>query len=195
MEPPDDRLTELPLRELLERLAAGTPTPGGGSAAAVTCAVAAALAEMAAVLSHSPGAGADRARAAELREHALELAERDLASYPPVLQALRRPADDPDRPAAVRAARSAASAAPMEMTRVAGELAVLAARVTQAADRHLVGDAATATTLAEAACASAALLLELNVSGFEDDRPGNAAQCVREAESARQAALSKAHES
>ena len=59
MEPLDDRLTELPLRELLERLAAGTPAPGGGSAAAITCAVAAALAEMASALSHAPTAASD----------------------------------------------------------------------------------------------------------------------------------------
>ncbi|MGZ4166008.1 MAG: cyclodeaminase/cyclohydrolase family protein [Solirubrobacteraceae bacterium] len=195
MESPDDRLTELPLRELLEQLAAGTPTPGGGSAAAVSCAVAAALAEMAAALSHSPTAASDRARAAELRERALELAERDLESYPPVLQALRRPAGDPERPAAVRRALSEASAAPMEMTRISGEVAALAARVTQGADRHLVGDAATSTLLAEAACAAAALLLELNLKGFEDERPRHAAQCVRDADIARQQALSKAHES
>lgn len=194
MEPSDDRLTELPLRELLERLAAGTPAPGGGSAAAVTCAVAAALAEMAAALSQAPGAPADRARAAELRERALELAERDLASYPPVLQALRRPAEDPDRPAAVRAALSAASAVPMEMTRVSGEVAALAARITDGSGRHLVGDATTATVLAEAACAAAAVLLELNLRGFEDDRPGQAAQCVHDADLARRQALSKAHE-
>jgi methenyltetrahydrofolate cyclohydrolase len=194
MEPPDDRLTELPLRELLERLAAGTPAPGGGSAAAVTCAVAAALAEMAAALSGSPDAPADRARAGELRARALELAERDLASYPPVLHALRRPADDPERPAAVRAALSQASEVPMGMTRVAGEVAALSSRVTQAAGRHLVGDAATATVLAEAACAAAALLLDLNLRGLADDRPGQAAQCVRDADIARQQALSKANE-
>jgi len=195
MEPPDDRLSELPLRELLERLAAGTPAPGGGSAAAVTCAVAAALAEMAATLSPSPDAPADRARAAELRERALELAERDLASYPPVLQALRRPRDDPERAAAVRAALSEASEVPMEITRVSGELATLSARVTVGAGRHLIGDAATATVLAESACAAAAVLLELNIRGFEDDRPGHAAQCAHDADVARQQALSKAHES
>jgi formiminotetrahydrofolate cyclodeaminase len=194
MEPPDDRLTELPLRELLERLAAGTPAPGGGSAAAVTCAVAAALAEMAATLSGLPDAPGDRARAAELRAQALELAERDLASYPPVLHALRRPATDPERGAAVRAALSQASEVPMELTRVAGEVAALSARVTQAAGRHLVGDAATATLLAEAACAAAGVLLDLNLAGLEDDRPGHAAQCVHDAGIARQQALSKARE-
>jgi methenyltetrahydrofolate cyclohydrolase len=194
MEPLDDRLTELSLRELLERLAAGTPTPGGGSAAAVACAVAAALAEMAAALSGSPEAPAHRARAAELRARSLELAELDLASYPPVLDALRRPAEDPERPAAVRAALSEASEVPMETTRVAAEVAALSARLTEGAGKHLVGDAATATLLAEAACAAAAVLLDLNLKGFADDRPGQAAQCARDAAIARQQALSKADE-
>ncbi|MFL5863341.1 MAG: cyclodeaminase/cyclohydrolase family protein [Solirubrobacteraceae bacterium] len=194
MERLDDRLTELPLRELLERLAAGTPAPGGGSAAAITCAVAAALAEMASALSSSPTAASDRRHAGELRERALELAELDLESYAPVLHALRRPAEDPERPAAVAAALSQASVAPMEVARVAGEVAALAARVTQEAGRHLLGDAATATVLAEAACAAAALLVEINLARFEDERPGQAAQCVRDASTARRRAYAKAHE-
>jgi formiminotetrahydrofolate cyclodeaminase len=195
MEPSDHRLTKLPLRELLDRLAAATPAPGGGSAAAVSCAVAAALAEMAAALSPLPEAPADRARAAELRERALELAEEDLVSYPPVLEALRRPKDDPERDGAVRAALSEASEVPMEVSRVASEVATLAARLTEGAGRHLAGDAATATALAEAACAAAAVLLELNLKGLADDRPGQAAQCVHVAEVARRQALAKAHES
>ena len=195
MEPSDDRLTELPLRELLERLAAGTPAPGGGTAAAVTCAVAAALAEMAAALSHSPTAAADRDRAGELRERAVDLAQADLDSYPPVLEALRRSADDPERGAAVAAALSQASEVPFEVVRIGGEVAALGGRLTEAAGRQLVGDAATATVLAEAACAAAAVLVELNLNAFEDERPRQARQCVRDADIARTQALSKAHES
>jgi methenyltetrahydrofolate cyclohydrolase len=194
MEPPDDRLTELPLRELLERLAAETPAPGGGSAAALACAVAAALAEMCAAFSSLPDAAAYRARAAELREQALELAERDLTSYPPVLEALRRPADDPERPTAVRAALSAASEVPMETARVSAEVATLAAGLTKGAGIHLVGDATTATVVAESACAAAGVLLDLNLLGFDDDRPGQAAECVHGAHIARQQALAKVHE-
>ena len=70
-----------PLASLLEEFAASTPAPGGGSAAACACALAAALVEMAAALEGS-GEG-ERMRI--LREHALELAERELSSYAPVL--------------------------------------------------------------------------------------------------------------
>jgi hypothetical protein len=83
----------------------------------------------------------------------------------------------------------------MEITQVSGELATLSARLTVGAGRHLVGDAATATVLAESACAAAAVLLDLNIGGFADDRPGQAAECVHDADVARQQALSKAHES
>ena len=41
-------LADLPLGEVLERVAARTPAPGAGSSLALTCALAAALAEMAA---------------------------------------------------------------------------------------------------------------------------------------------------
>ena len=82
----------------------------------------------------------------------------------------------------------------METTRVAAEVAALSGRLTEGAGKHLVGDAATATLLAEAACAAAAILLDLNLKGFADDRPGQAAQCVRDADVARQRALSRATE-
>src|ERR1700761_7082737 len=103
----------LPLTELLERVAAPTPAPGGGSSAGVTCALAAALVEMAAGFETGARAGERGAAAAQLRARALELAEQDLTSYEPVLQALRRPADDADRPARLTAALRAAAAAPL----------------------------------------------------------------------------------
>src|SRR5437763_6073159 len=69
---------------LLGRLGARTPAPGGGAAAAWTCALAAALAEMVALYSEDPGAAA---RAHELRGQALELARRDGEAYAAYLSA------------------------------------------------------------------------------------------------------------
>lgn len=112
-----------PLASLLEEFAASTPAPGGGSAAACACALGAALVEMAAALEGS-GEG-ERMRI--LREHALELAERELSSYAPVLEARRLPRDDPERPGRIEAALADASAAPLAIAEAASEVAELGA--------------------------------------------------------------------
>jgi methenyltetrahydrofolate cyclohydrolase len=181
--------------ELLERLAARTPAPGGGSAAALACSLAAALVEMAAAFDQTGAAGDAGARATELRELALGLAERDLESYAPVLEALALAAEDPRRPVAVAAALGQATDVPLRVARAGAEVCSLAARVTASAGRHAVGDAVTAAVLSQAACRAAAMLVELNLKGTADERPGQAAQCVHEADVACQQALLKAHES
>ncbi len=148
------------LADLLDAVAAPTPAPGGGSSAAIVCALAAALVEMAAGIGDPGGAGASRARA--LRARALELAELELSSYAPVLAARRLPADDPARRARIAAALEAASAVPREIAAVAGEVVVLAQRVGTGLGAAVRGDAETGRLLAEAARASAELLVETN---------------------------------
>lgn len=185
----------MPLGDLLGRLAASTPAPGGGTAAGLGCALAAALVEMAAGFA-APAGGPDAARrAARLRERALELAERDQESYAPVLDALALPSDSPGRTEALAAALAGAAVVPCEIVGVSAELAGLAAAVAEGAGRHAVGDAAVAAVLAEAACRAGAVLVEINLRGAPDERPTRAAQCVAQASDACRRALAKAHES
>ena len=92
-------LRDRPLAALLGDVAAATPAPGGGSSAAVATALAAALVEMSASIAQVPDAP-ERAR--ELRARCLALADDELTSYAPVLEAERLPADDPERAAAWR---------------------------------------------------------------------------------------------
>ena len=152
-------LADQRLADLLDAVAAPTPAPGGGSCAGIVCALAAALVEMAAGIGDGAGAGSARA----LRARALELAERELTSYAPVLEARRLPADDPARPARIAAALEEASAVPLEVQAVAAEVAELARRVEAAVDVR--ADAETGRLLAEAAGASAALLVATNRRG------------------------------
>src|SRR5688572_28900404 len=72
------------LESFLESVAEATPAPGGGSSAAVGAALAAALVEMGARIASDSGT-AEQARA--LRARALRLAEEELSSYAPVLEA------------------------------------------------------------------------------------------------------------
>jgi formiminotetrahydrofolate cyclodeaminase len=154
-------LADQPLATLLAQIAAATPAPGGGSTAAVACALAAALVEM--------SAGPPHERAATLRARALELAEEDLSSYARVLDAERLPAEDPTRLERVRAALSAASDTPLAIAAVGCEVAELGAEVARGARVHVEGDAAAAALLAEAATRAAARLVELNLAAMPDD--------------------------
>ncbi|MBV9194885.1 MAG: cyclodeaminase/cyclohydrolase family protein [Solirubrobacterales bacterium] len=180
------------LSELLDAVAARTAAPGGGSTAACTCALAAAVTEMAARFA-GPELEPIGARAVELRERALELADRELHAYEPVLAALRLPREDPKREQRLRNARAQAAETPLALAVVAVEVAELAAGAVREGNHHLAGDAITGALLAEAACAAAARLVEINLAG--DPGPGaraEAAELARRAGAAREAALAGA---
>lgn len=179
--PSSGELARLPLGEVLDRIAARTPAPGGGVGAALAAAVAAALVEMASGFDDSPAAGSRGARAGELRALALELAERDLESYAPVLRALRLPAEDPQRSEQLAAALSVAADAPFGIAEVGAELAGLAVGAADTGSRHLFGDAAAAAMLSEAACRAAAQLVKLNLHDTADPRLEEAGRLVQTA--------------
>jgi len=184
-------LSELPLRELLERFAQRTPAPGGGSAAGTACALAAALVEMAAAY-EPDGGGEVTGRARELRRRALDLAEQDVSSYAPVLAALHLADGDPERPARLRAALAAAADVPVAIARCAAEVAELGAGVTARAGRHVRGDAVAATILGEAACRTAVRLVDANVGAVRNDpRVEHAKELAARAGTARNRALTQ----
>ncbi len=154
---PGVTVADTTLSKLLEQIAARTPAPGGGTAAAVAGATAAALVEMAA-------RNELRGRAAELRVLLLELAERDIYSYGPVLKA-----HGPEERAH---ALVGAAEAPAAIASAAAEVAELAAAVSaERGNDLLAGDIGVAAVLAEAAARSAAALAELNLRDAAGEQP------------------------
>jgi formiminotetrahydrofolate cyclodeaminase len=132
-------------------------------------------------------AGAD---AAALRERALALADADLTSYAPVLEAVRLPREDPGRAEALRAALSEASTVPLAIAQTAAEVAELAAERAREGKRSLEGDATAGALLAEGATRAAARLVEINLAGApEDERLAAARDCTERAAAARLRAL------
>jgi formiminotetrahydrofolate cyclodeaminase len=185
-------LAQLPLSELLDRLAADTPAPGGGSASAVVCALAAGLVEMAAKLGGKrvPPHAAGRAR--ELRGRALALAQTDLGAYELILAALRLPASDPARAERLEQAVAQASQPPLAIAQVGAELADLAVQVARGSRPHPAGDATAAALLAEAGCRAATILVSINLKDAADRAPVHrAADLARKATSAREHAVAK----
>jgi formiminotetrahydrofolate cyclodeaminase len=192
-------LADRSLGRLLEDVAAESPSPGGGSTCALTCALAAGLVEMSAAftLKHDEYAerhermASARTRAGELRARAIELAEEELHVYGAVLDVLREPAEQPGRAERLDAALSHATDSPLAIARTAAEVAELAAEAAQTGNRHLRGDATAGALLAEAACAAAARLAALNLAGRpQDPRRDEASELPNRALQARLAALS-----
>jgi formiminotetrahydrofolate cyclodeaminase len=170
------KLADATVAELLDQIAAGTPSPGGGTAAGLLGAIAAALTEMAASFALTRTAERNESvtsihvRAGALRSELLALAEADMHAYRPVLDALALARSDERRASALRDARSAAAKVPLEITAASAEVAELAATIMRApGNRLLLGDAGAALTIAEAAASAAARLVELNLDDSPED--------------------------
>jgi methenyltetrahydrofolate cyclohydrolase len=170
--------------ELLDRLAARTPAPGGGAAAAWACALAAGLVEMAASFADDADAAG---RARELRAEVLVLAERDGEAYAAALAARREGGD-------IAAAMAGAAEPPLRIAEASAEIAELAAAIAVTGKASLVGDALTGALLAEAAARAAARLAEMDLEAAGLAAPAAALArahvATRRAASAREQALS-----
>jgi formiminotetrahydrofolate cyclodeaminase len=160
---------------LTERLASSDPVPGGGSAAALAGAMAAALVAMVAELtSGRPEYAAHDAAINELRVGALarralllELAEEDAVAYNSVVRARRMPKDSESerevRTEAMRSAMLDAARVPLRTAVVAAEVLELAERIAPIGNRNAVSDAGVAAQLASAALRGALLNVRINL--------------------------------
>ncbi len=121
-------------------------------------------------------------RALELRVAALELGDRELRTYEPVLAALRLDHEDPARADRLDAALSDAADAPLSVARAGAEVTALAHEVANLGSRHLLGDAHTGLLLAEASCQAATALVLINLQSRPDDeRRAEATELARRA--------------
>jgi formiminotetrahydrofolate cyclodeaminase len=174
-----------PIRGFLDRLAARTPAPGGGGAAAVTGAMAAALVAMAARFSVTrlPAAGELADQADELGRRAADLAEADSRAYTAVLGA---------GPGQRREALLSAAVVPLEIAEIGARVARLALRVAEGGNPNLRGDAVTGVLLAAASARSAACLVDINadLGGLDPELSRRAARAAADAGDAAERVMS-----
>jgi glutamate formiminotransferase/formiminotetrahydrofolate cyclodeaminase len=164
----------------LGRLAAGTPTPGGGSAAAHAGAMAAALVGMVARLTLGKKKYAEvEARMQEIAERADELRpelqraeRRDAQAFEAVMDAYRMPKgtepEKEDRAQAVERATHQAAAVPLQVARWAVEAMELAAEVSATGNVNAATDAASGAVMALAALHASGLNVRVNAGGVQD---------------------------
>lgn len=166
----------------LEELAGASPTPGGGSAAALAGALSAALVAMVARLTIGRKAyAAVEARADEiladadgLRGELRRLVAEDAAAYGRVSEANRLPKDDPRRAGTIDQALVGAARTPLAMARAALRVIELAREIGAIGNKNARSDATVAERLARAALEGALENVRVNVASIGDAVRGQA---------------------
>ena len=169
-----------PPHAFLDALAAGTPTPGGGAAAAHTGALAAALVAMVARLSLGKKRYAEVASemqrvstaADKLRADLTASVAADITAFDAVMQANKLPQDSPTdaaaRDTAVEQALHQAAEVPLRVARDTMRVLDLAVSVADKGNPNAISDAGSAANLALAAIRSAALNVRINAISVRD---------------------------
>jgi formiminotetrahydrofolate cyclodeaminase len=174
-------LTEKPVNAFLDELASSAPAPGGGSAAALSSAIGAALVSMVAnltvgkkdyvqvqddiqrLLGHSEA----------LRRRCQELLEADVAAYTEVSQVYKMPRDTEEqkaaRSAAMQEALKNATAVPMDLAGVSVEILKLCPEAAEKGNVRAVSDVGVAALMAEAGLRAAALNVLINLGCIKDE--------------------------
>ena len=160
------------LDEFLDELEAPAPSACGGTAAAVSAAMAASLVTMVARTSRDWADGPGiAAQARALRERLIALGDEDARVFELVLETMRGGSGSPEqRDFALGEALVGAAAVPLAIAETAADVAELAALAATEGAAHLRPDAVAAATLAEASVRAAAHLVEINLATVPGDR-------------------------
>jgi len=164
----------------IDSLAAGEPTPGGGSAAALAGTLAAALVAMVARLTIGRKAYAAVEKRAQdilvqaeaLRGELRRLVDEDAAVYGAVSRAYKIPKNDPQRTRAVDDALFAAARVPAEVAKRASRVLELAEELQKIGNKNARSDAEVADGLAVAAIAGAEENVRANLGAMSDQTRG-----------------------
>jgi formiminotetrahydrofolate cyclodeaminase len=161
----------------VDQLAAPTATPGGGSAAAATGAMAAALATMVASMSRGKKAyvqyesqlSAAIGRLGVLREELKSAVDADAESYDAVMKAYKQAKTNPgDADALIDAALKLATGVPLSVAERSQEVAQIAQSLFAITNPNMKSDLTTAQALARAAITGALANVEINLASLKD---------------------------
>jgi glutamate formiminotransferase/formiminotetrahydrofolate cyclodeaminase len=165
---------------LLDALAAGTATPGGGSASAHAGAVGAALVAMVARLTSGKKKYAEiQARVEQIIQEAEQLraqlsaaVDEDAEAFDRVMTALRLPKDSEEqkqaRAEALEQATRLAGEVPLAVAQDSVEVAKLAGEIAAIGNLNAITDAGVAVELAQAAVRGAGLNVRINAESLGD---------------------------
>ncbi len=162
----------------LDELAAPTPTPGGGSAAAYVGALAASLLVMYTGLTATKKSYQSvrsemeriRSEAVQLKDQLNAAVEDDARAFEAVLHANKLPKDSAQRATAIHDAMRAAIEVPLRVAELSARVRELARQVMEHGLKSARSDVTVATYLAEAAVKGALLNVRENLSAITDEK-------------------------
>ena len=177
--------------DFTDDLAAATPTPGGGSAAAYAGAMAAGLVSMVARLTIGKKGYEDLdtkmkvilEESETLRSELRSAVDRDSEAFNQVMAAYKTPKSDPDRNKSIQEAIWGAALVPLDVAEKSLRVMGLALEAAQSGNLNAISDAGSAVNLAYASINSAAYNVRINLSGLDDkNKATNMGQTIEDVE-------------
>lgn len=166
--------------EFIENLASKSPTPGGGSAAAIMATMATALVSMVANLTIGKKSYISvetemqelLAQSENLRTLSLDMIRADVEVFDQVMAAYKLPKTTGDektaRSQSIESALKAATDVPMQCAEVCRRIMRLCHTAAEIGNKNVVSDAGVAVLAAQAALRSAALNVYINIGHIKD---------------------------
>ena len=166
------------MKKFLEKLSSGTPTPGGGSASALTGALSASLVAMVAGLSFKKGKIKQRGmveirrKALNIQKRLLQAVDEDSKSFDAVIKALRLPKDSEKgrlrRVIEIQKAYRNAILTPRLVCERSLQLLAYSKILILKGNPNAISDAGVAAFLADAAIAGGLLNIGINLVGVSE---------------------------
>ncbi|WP_129626678.1 cyclodeaminase/cyclohydrolase family protein [Candidatus Oscillochloris fontis] len=175
-----ENLNEQSIATFLDALASSAPTPGGGSVAGTSGAMAAGLVSMVCSLTIGKKQFAEiedevrgiHDRSEALRRELQDLAQADIEVFGRLSAAYKLPrttdADAATRKAAIQQVTRSAADVPLRIAQAAAAIIPLCTSLSNRCARLIVSDVGVAALLARATVQSAILNVEINLAGLED---------------------------
>ncbi len=172
---------EQTLQTYLDDLASSKPAPGGGSAAAVSGAMAAALAAMVCRLTQGKekyAAVQDEInalleQAETLRQRFQQLMAEDIEAYTRLSACFKMPREDDEqrrlRADAIQLCLQQAALVPLEISEKAVQVAMICERVAEIGNANVLSDIGAAAMLAASSGTSAAWMVRVNLKMLKDE--------------------------
>lgn len=175
-----DTLVEMTLKNFLDELASGSPAPGGGSVAALSGALGAALSSMVCNLtigkenydSVQKELRDALKKSEQIRIQLTKLIDKDTEAFNDVMRAIKMPKDTEEqketRKQALQNAYKNATTIPLETAQTCEKVFDIALIVAQKGNKHSITDAAVSAIMAQAGIKAAVLNVKINLGSIKD---------------------------
>jgi formiminotetrahydrofolate cyclodeaminase len=174
------KLVKLNVKMFLDELASNSPAPGGGSVAALSGALGAALSSMVCNLTRGKQ-GYESVqeeikeileKSEELRKDLTELVDKDTEAFNEVMKALKMPKETEDqkehRRREIQTAYKYAAEIPLETARKCTQILDVARIVAEKGNKNSISDAAVSALMAQTGLQAAMLNVRINLASIKD---------------------------